>query len=298
MNYTFNISPERLTLAVLLALSAGWALGQWWRAREIRRSKSRIRRESREIILDAKRVGQATIANAEIEAKGIINTELDRFNLQRGEQLRLISEREQAIARRMDHLSSIETELSENRIKLEKKEEELKFKNHELSKKIEQVQNELQSIAGITFAEARNHMTDHLRDSVRNEIQEELGSWIKQSQEKVKEEAITLLLSTSERISRSVMAESFITVVPLAPEMKGRIIGRDGRNIRAFEAVAGVDLVLDDTSDSLVISSHNPERRVKAQMTLEKLFEDGRIQPTRIEEFYKSTEAEFISNTC
>ena len=169
----------------------------------------------------------------------------------------------------------------------------LQQKEDSIDKLIEKQQLKLQAIAGLTNSEAK----EIILNDVKKETIHETAKLIKESEEKVKAEskkiATEVLATTIQRYAADQVAENTVSVVTLPnDEMKGRIIGREGRNIRAFEQFSGVDLIIDDTPEAVVVSSFEPVRREVAKVALERLIQDGRINPSRIEEMLQKAEDE------
>ena len=166
--------------------------------------------------------------------------------------------------------------------------EELDRKNKEISKFHEQQLQELERISGLTSDQAK----DILLQSVEEDVKHDMAVMLKEAETKTKEEATKkareILTSAIQRCAADHVAETTVSVVPLpSDEMKGRIIGREGRNIRALEQATGIDLIIDDTPEAVILSSFDPIRREIARIALEKLIVDGRIHPARIEEMVR-----------
>ncbi len=183
---------------------------------------------------------------------------------------------------------------------LDEKEERLNNKFDEIQdekSKVEELKNEqlklLQEIANFSKEEAK----ELLMDEVKQNMSKEVATYIKEQEQEAKmladKNAKNLIVTAMQRYAADIANEQTITVVNLPnDDMKGRIIGREGRNIRTIEAITGVDLIIDDTPEAVVISSFDPLRREIARLTLETLIKDGRIHPTRIEEIYDKTSKE------
>nr|NIO29584.1 ribonuclease Y [Candidatus Latescibacterota bacterium] len=173
------------------------------------------------------------------------------------------------------------------------KEKSVNEKDSESKRLIEEARNQLERLAGMSREEARKSLTEQMVEEAKHEA----AKRIRQIEEEAKEEAdqrskkiVTLAI---ERLAGDFVTERTVSVVPLpSDDLKGRIIGREGRNIRALEAATGIDLIIDDTPESVIISGHNPIRREIARMSLEKLISDGRIHPGRIEEVVRKCEQE------
>ena len=176
---------------------------------------------------------------------------------------------------------------------LERKEQEISDKKNELQNAIEQELKELQRISGLTREEAKTL----LLNEVEKQLTAEKANIIKDINAKVKEEAVKnareVLTYTIQKCAADHTSETTVSIVALpSDEMKGRIIGREGRNIKALETLTGIDLIIDDTPEAVVLSGFDPLRREVAKIALEKLIEDGRIHPAKIEEMVEKAKEE------
>ncbi len=262
-----------------------------------------------------KMIAEAKISSAESAAKKIIDEANQEANsLKRESQLeakeeahRMRSELDKEIKERRSELQRLERRLDQKEESLdrklnnvEKKEEELRLKEEESNKfreeleRLEQKQlTELERISGMTSDEAK----DVLLQRVRNEIEHDMIAMVKDMESQAKAEgekkAREIVTLAIQRYAADHVSESTVSVVNLPnDEMKGRIIGREGRNIRALETLTGIDLIIDDTPEAVIISGFDPIRREVARLALEKLVSDGRIHPARIEEIVEKTRKE------
>jgi ribonuclease Y len=157
----------------------------------------------------------------------------------------------------------------------------------------ERALHELERVSGMTLGEAKSAMFERSQDLVRHELARSVRQMEEEARGEARRRARALVADALQRVAASHTAETTVTVVELASDdMKGRIIGREGRNIRALEHLTGVDVIVDDTPHAVVLSSFDGIRREIAKLTLEKLIEDGRIHPARIEEMYYLSKAE------
>jgi ribonuclease Y len=211
-----------------------------------------------------------------------------------------IRERERALDKRQEVLSQQDDDLRKqqkmvesNQRRLSERMEDANRRHDELGKLLEMQRQTLHSISGLSAGEA----TKRLLDSLEQELQQEMGSIVlrheKRLAEVVEQKARVMLLTAIQRYAASHTAESTTSTVDIPnDEMKGRIIGREGRNIRTFEKATGVDVIIDDTPGVVIVSGFDPVRREIARQTLNKLIADGRIHPTRIEEIAAETQQE------
>ena len=199
-------------------------------------------------------------------------------------------QREASIDKRDEMFQKRETALEEREEKLSEKQEEIQNEKS----KVEEIRKEqldlLEKISGFSKDKARDMVMSQVRENMSKEISE----YIRESENEAKlvadKKARELIVTSMQKYAADIASDQTVTVVDLPnDEMKGRIIGREGRNIRTIEAITGVDLIIDDTPEAVVLSSFDPLRREIARVTLECLIKDGRIHPTRIEELYDKT---------
>ena len=254
-----------------------------------------------------KKVGEAQIGAAETKAREIIDDALKTADAKKREMLveakeealktkneidREVKERRGEVQRQEKRLIQKEESLDRKGEALEKKEaqvtkrlEEMDKKNKEISKIHEEKLAELERVSGMTSDQAKVI----LLQSVEEDVKHEMATILKENEVRTKEEANKrakeIITEAIQRCAADHVAESTVSVVPLpSDEMKGRIIGREGRNIRALETMTGIDLIIDDTPEAVILSGFDPIRREIARIALEKLIVDGRIHPARIEE--------------
>ena len=292
-NIWFGIAG--LLLGVLIALSTVW----------VRRKQQRTEIELAEnaaarIIEEAKRDAGAIKKEAEIQAKdSLIKEKMDfekevretRREFQAFEK-RLVG-KEEALDKRVDAVEKRDSELGRREGTLKSREKGIEDKSAECDRQIDEARKQLEQVAGLTREEAKRSLIDQMVEEAKYES----AKRIRVVEEGAKEEAVRksqkIIALAIERLAGDFVAERSVTVMPLPnDELKGKIIGREGRNIRALEAATGIDLIVDDTPETVVISGHNPIRREIARLSLEKLISDGRIHPGRIEEVVRKSEQE------
>ena len=254
-----------------------------------------------------KKVAEREIMSAEDEAKRIINDAIKNAESKKREALveakeeihksRSEYEREEK-ARRAD-LQKQERRLQQKEENLDRKTDSLERKNESLAQKISAVEAQqaeialikksqlemLEKVSGYTVDEAKNYLINALKDEVTHEMAVKVKEVETQYKEEADERAREIIVTAIQRCAADHASEITVSVVPLPnDEMKGRIIGREGRNIRTIETLTGVDLIIDDTPEAITVSCFEPVRREVARLALEKLIADGRIHPTHIEE--------------
>ena len=254
-----------------------------------------------------KKIGERKIGSAEDEAKRIKDDAAKEAESMRKEALisakedilRQRNEAEKEIKERRSEISRTERRISQKEENLDKKVEGLERKNELLDKKIkendavrEQIeellkkeQKVLEDISGISAEEAKEELISRVESEVKHELAQRLSNLEEQFKEEADSKAKNIISLAIQRCAADHVAETTISVVSLPNEdMKGRIIGREGRNIQMIEKLTGVELIIDDTPEAITLSGFDPVRRETARITLEKLISDGRIHPSRIEE--------------
>ena len=252
-----------------------------------------VRRRRTLLISDAEREAEAIRREAQIEAR-------ERELALRAEIEDEVRTRRKEIARTEERIATIEQDLDHKLTELSRREQgvndrELASKelHEELKRAKEQEQKVLEKLAGMTQPEARAYLLDRSEELVRHELARRVRQLDEEARAEAKRRARNLVADALQRVAASHAAETTVSIVELpSDDMKGRIIGREGRNIRALEHLTGVDFIIDDTPQAVVLSSFDGIRREIAKLTLTKLVEDGRIHPARIEETYYQSKSE------
>lgn len=207
------------------------------------------------------------------------------------------NQRVSKLDRRTENLDNKEENLQGFEKELKEKENIIKHKNTELDNVIEKQNSKLTEIAKLSKKEAIQILKNNLKNKARNRAAKEIRHIADQTKKEADKIASGIISTAIQRLAVDFVSESTVSVVSLPDdEMKGRIIGREGRNIRAFEKKSGIDLIIDDTPEAVVLSGFDPVRREIARMALEKLIKDGRIHPGRIEQILDKTAKEMDSN--
>jgi ribonuclease Y len=207
---------------------------------------------------------------------------------------RRLQQREAKLDGRQQHLDKLEIDLKDKEAQIQHKQNELDSKIREAEKIISEQKHKLEQIAGLSAEEAKKELIKNIEQEARIESANLIKKIEEEAKEQGEQRAKYYLGNVIQKIASEYVAENTVTVVDLpSDEMKGRIIGRDGRNIRSLEMICGVDLIVDDTPGAVTISSFDPLRREIASMALKKLIADGRIHPARIEEVVEKCKEEF-----
>ena len=257
-------------------------------------------KDAQDLVEKAKKEAEIIIREAEVQSKDKIfkaKSELEKEIKEKREELANFEKRlihkETLLTKKEETLDNKEQEIFEKEKLISAKEEELKQKIDEYDKKIKEVNDKLEKISGITSEEAKQILMKEMEDEAKYEVAKKIKEIELEYKENAHKKAQEILALAIQRYASSFVAEKTVSVVNLPnDEMKGRIIGREGRNIRTLETITGVDLIIDDTPEAVVISCHDPVRREIAKLSLEKLIQDGRIHPGRIEEVVEKVKQE------
>ena len=226
------------------------------------------------------------IKEQSIQIKNDLELEIKDRRTEISKQERRIQSKEDTLDRKTDAMEKREAEYSAREAKLEKKQKEIDEMHAQKLK-------ELEKVSGMTTDEAKEFLFNSLKEDVNIDIAKLYRELVERAKEDADKKAREFVVNSIQRCAVDHVAESTISVVQLpSDEMKGRIIGREGRNIRTIESLTGVDLIIDDTPDAVVLSGFDPMRREIARIALEKLIVDGRIHPARIEEMVEKARKE------
>ena len=287
--------PYIITAVVSILVTAGvvWAVSSNYHKNSANSKISNAEEKARGIIDDAvkaaeakKRESMLEIKEESIKAKNDLDKEIKerRNEIQRNE--RRIVQKEENLDKKLESIEKREASFAV-------KEEELKKQKIEVSKLNEQRLQELERISGLTSEQAKEYLLKTIEEDVKLDTAKMIKEMESQAKEEVAKKAKDYVVTAIQKCAADHVAETTISVVQLPnDEMKGRIIGREGRNIRTLETMTGVDLIIDDTPEAVILSSFDPIRREVARIALEKLIVDGRIHPARIEEMVEKAQKE------
>ncbi len=249
---------------------------------------------------EANRIVSQAVSEAESKKKEAVLEAKDEIHKQRNDLEREIRERRNEIQKQERRLVQKEENLEKKSDNLEKKEDLLNKKIKDADSRLEEAEalkksqfDMLEKISGFTKEQAKDYLIKNLEGELTHEKALKILEIEQQTKDDAEKLAREIITSAIQRCAADHAAEATVSVVNLPnDEMKGRIIGREGRNIRTLETVTGVDLIIDDTPEAITVSSFDPVRREVARLTLEKLIMDGRIHPARIEEMYEKSKRE------
>jgi len=290
-----------LNIAVLIATALIAVFGGYFFRKYVAEKKIEdAETKARHILEEAKKEAQDKRREAELEAKDLMHRmrqDFERETKDRRQEIfnleKRLAQKEENIDRRLDLLEKKEKEIEARQVNIKAQEDGLKAKDGQLNALIAEEKERLQKIASLSAEEAKQILLSRLNEELNNEK----AIFIKKHEEELRsiadKEAKEIITLAIHRCAAEHTVESTVSVVNLPnDEMKGRVIGREGRNIRAFEMSTGVDVIIDDTPEAVTLSCFDTVRREIARMSLEKLISDGRIHPGRIEEIVEKAKKE------
>ena len=282
-----------IVACVVVAAAAGIAVGIVYRKKVAEATIGSAQQEATRIVNDA-------VSKAESKKKEAILEAKDEIHRQRNELEKELRERRSEVQRQERRLSQKEESLDRKMENIEKKDEQLNNKIKAADKKAEEIElvkrsqiEMLEKISGFNEEQAKDYLLKTLESDLVHEKAVKVMEYEQKTKDEADEKAREIIATAIQRCAADHSADATVSVVALPnDEMKGRIIGREGRNIRTLETITGVDLIIDDTPEAITVSCFDPVRREIARLTLEKLIADGRIHPTRIEELYEKSKRE------
>ena len=289
-----------LILLTIIGLIVGLAVGYLFSKNQHEKSIDGANNTASGIVEQAKKEAETLKKEYLLEAKEQnqnyrleIESELKEERAELKNQENRLLQKENNLDRKDDAIEKRERSLEEKEEKIDSKRQLIDEREQEVSELIERQKEELEKVASLTKDEAANIIMAETEE----ELTHERAMLVKDSEQRAKEEAErkakNMLSLAIQRCAADQVSELTVTVVTLPnDDMKGRIIGREGRNIRTLETLTGIDLIIDDTPEAVVLSGFDPIRREIARMTLEKLIQDGRIHPARIEEMVEKSRKE------
>ncbi len=246
----------------------------------------------RQTLKEAKAEAEFIKKNKILEAKEHIQslqTEYDKkvqqHQQQQQQREQKLNQRQNELNQRQSELQRQQAELAGSKENLENQRQVLETKSREVERMRFQAQEQLEAISGMSAEQARNQLVESLKDEARTDAMSYINEIMEEAKMNANKEAKKIVINTIQRIATEAAIENSVTIFHIdSDEVKGRIIGREGRNIRALEAATGVEIVVDDTPEAIVLSAFDPVRREIARLALHQLVTDGRIHPARIEE--------------
>ncbi len=289
-----------LIVYIGIALVVGGFVGALIRRRMAATRLANAEQSAAQIIEEAKKEAdtirkEATIQakDAVLEAKAEWEKESRELRKEAQAQERRLLQKEESLDRKLEQVESRHEKVGDREKALSQREESLRQKEQEVDELVAGQNKRLEQISGLSAEQAKQQLMQAMESEARHDAAKSIKQIEDEAREAADKKAKEILALAIQRYAGDFVAEKTVSVVPLpSDEMKGRIIGREGRNIRAIEAATGIDLIIDDTPEAVIISGFNPVRREVARLSLERLIADGRIHPSRIEEVVKKAEQE------
>jgi ribonuclease Y len=290
-----TIAAVALVLAVVLTFALDLV-----RRQRTRQQAQSSEETARRIFVEARAEAEAIRKEAEIKSKELIlqaKGDAEKESRERRRELqqleRRLGVREESLEKRGEQIEKREADVTKREQVVRQQERSVVEREEQYKAVIEETRQQLERVAGLTREEAKRNLMDQMVDEARHEAAKRIRLVEEEARAEADRKAKKIITISIERLAGEFVAERTVSVVQLpSDDMKGRIIGREGRNIRAIEAATGVDLIVDDTPEAVIVSCHNPIRREIARIALERLISDGRIHPGRVEEVVRKAEQE------
>ena len=279
-------------LLIVIGVAIGAGIGYFLRKELIEQKMAKARILSAQIVEDARAEAEAEKKRIILEAKDELFQARNEFESEtkerRAELAKVenrLTQKEENVERKESQIGRRENDLNKAEQHVEKQRQELEHAQEVHASLIRQQQETLEKVSSMTAEEARQMLINQMIDDARYEASKTIRRLHEEAKQTADKKAKEIIMTSIQRCAADHIAETTVSVVDLPnDDMKGRIIGREGRNIRTFETVAGVDLIIDDTPGAVILSGFDPIKREVARISLERLIADGRIHPTRIEE--------------
>ncbi len=290
-----------IVLSVLVGILISFVLGVMLHKKQISKIFDEAQEESRKLREEARKEADALKRDAIRDSKEEVRKKRANFEKEiKDRKIEIqklenkIKQKEQNLEKKYSLMEAKEAMLDKQQVQLQEDDARYKRLIGECEKTLEQSRRTLQNIAGLSAEEAKRELIKSLEDEAKKEAATRIQEIEEQTKQEIEARAKSAISLAVQRIAGEYISESSVSVVSLPnDDMKGRIIGREGRNIRAIEQATGVDLIIDDTPEAVIVSCFNPVRRQIAKITLERLIADGRIHPARIEETASRVKKEF-----
>ncbi len=276
-----------VVILFILGVVAIWVL-----KKRAKQENLNVEQEQAQLMNEAKRKAETLLKEAKLEAKSRLLEMKSDFDTETEETRSELKKEERRLAKKRGKLEKLEDQATKKEQDLQRKEKEInkriettKKREKQYTELLEDTKKELEKVSGLTRDEAKDLLLKALEEEAKHDGAKLIKKITSEAKEQADKEAKKIIATSIQRYAGEYVAERTVSVVHLpGDEMKGRIIGREGRNIRALEAATGIDLIIDDTPEAVILSGFNPVRREIARISLEKLISDGRIHPARIED--------------
>lgn len=295
---SYAVGLALCAVGILLGLLLARRLGPKPSGAAAEQERMRLLETARTEAEQVKRDAQVQSKEILLRAQETAETELRSRREELEREAQRLAKQESAHAKKAEIIVTREEEQNRRERNVQSREQSAEAAAKKAEEAAEQAKARLEQIAGLTAEQARQRIADEVRDEARRLAASEIKRIEDETNAQAEERARTIIATAIQRYAGDYVAERTVSVVPLpSDDMKGRIIGREGRNIRALEAATGIDLIIDDTPEAVIISCFNPVRREIARLALSRLISDGRIHPTRIEEAVQKC-AEEVEQQC
>ena len=292
------LSIQIVVLIAIVTLVVGGVIGALLRRQSSAAKFANAERDAARMLESARKEAETLRKEAEIQAKDAVFQAKDEWENEARElrrelqsQEKRLVQKEENLDRKVEQVDAREQELQRREQQTGERERLLQERNAEIDRLVAEQRGKLEQIAGLSAEEAKQQLMAAMESEARHDAARRIRQIEDEAREVADKKAKNILSLAIQRYAGDYVAEKTVSAVPLPnDEMKGRIIGREGRNIRAIEAATGIDLIIDDTPEAVIISGFNPVRREVARLSLERLIADGRIHPSRIEEVVKKAE--------
>ncbi|RII24988.1 MAG: ribonuclease Y [Geobacter sp.] len=289
-----------LVLGMLVAAAVGVVIGNVMRKKMSDSSTARAEEQARKVLDDARREADTLLKESSLQAKDVVyqaKADFERDTKDKRRDLQALEKRLQQKEENLDKKMALYDQRDADHVKREQtlstREQALVQKEERIGQLVDEQLRKLENISGMTAAEAKRILMETMESEAKLDVAKRIKAIEEEARETADKKSKEIMALAIQRYAGEYVAERTVSVVALpSDEMKGRIIGREGRNIRALEAATGIDLIIDDTPEAVILSGFNPIRREVAKISLEKLIADGRIHPGRIEEVVAKAEEE------
>ncbi len=287
----------QIVLYVLLGLAAGIVIGRFMLRKLLRNQEIGAQNKVKKILKDAETNAEILKKDKLLEAKEKFlqmkadhEQEINAKNNAINQRENSVKQKEQSINQKIENLTRKENELDVVKVNLEKQIEITRNKQDEVDALKNQHIQQMEAIAGLSAEEAKNQLIDSLREEARSQAMIQIKDIVDEAKLTASKEAKKVVIQTIQRTATESAIENTVSIFNIEnDEIKGRVIGREGRNIRALEAATGIEIIVDDTPEAIILSGFDPVRREIARLALHRLVTDGRIHPARIEEVVAKT---------
>ncbi len=289
-----------IVLSILVVLMAGFALYMYMRKKMADQKIARAEETAEDVLKNAKREADTILKEASLQAKDYmlqVRSDFEKETREKKVELQKLERRflqkEETLERRTEELEKGKAEISLKERELESNRKKLDIQIEQFEGKIEEVKRELERVSGYTMEQAKAELMRLIEEDARMEVSKKIKAIDDEFKEEAQKKSQKIIALAVQKYAAEYVVEKVVSTVSLpTEEMKGRIIGREGRNIRTFEAATGIDLIIDDTPEAVILSGFNPVRREVARIALERLVAGGRSPPARLEELVSKAEQE------